>query len=368
MGINYADDPRRRCLRVDQWPEADRLAWEAAARPGDVLDGTVGPAYHWSAATREKYRKGYGRWLNFLIVSQMFDPGLSPAARVTPEVVRQYLSELEDTVSSWTAWGRMAELLAAIKVISPDEDWNWLRSVVRRLEANVQASKDKLPRLRPAGEIAAWAMAEMDRIRKVPPVRDVETRYRDALLVALLITCPTMRLGNLAVISIGVHLRRLSDGYQLVFRPEETKTRTPLTIPVTESLTVYLDHYIDQVRPRLPKADESDRLWLTQYGRPMRDKAVYAAITKTTKRAFGVVINPHLFRDCAVTTVAIDDPEHIGIAAPILGHTDPRTTEKHYIQANSLVAARKLRASVDALRRRHQPRLTRQDRQEGGQT
>jgi hypothetical protein len=51
-----------------------------------------------------------------------------------------------------------------------------------------------------------------------------------------------------------------------------------------------------------------------------------------------------------VTSVAIEDPEHIGIAAPILGHTDPRTTEEHYIQANSIVAGRKLRQSVDTLR------------------
>jgi integrase/recombinase XerD len=82
----------------------------------------------------------------------------------------------------------------------------------------------------------------------------------------------------------------------------------------------------------------------------MNGKSVYDRITKVTERVFGRPINPHLFRDCAVTIVATDDPEHIGIAAPILGHTDPRTTEKHYIQANAIVAGRRLRKSVDALR------------------
>jgi integrase/recombinase XerD len=366
MGINHADDPRRTCLRVEQWPKADRLAWEAAAQPGDVLEDTVGPAHHWSPQTREKRRKGYGRWLNFLIRNRLFDPDHTAAERVTPANVRLYLAELKETVSSWTGWGRMDELQSAIRVIAPDPDWTWLRGVVRHLEANVRASKDKFPRLRPAGEIAAWAIGEMDRITKEPPLHNTTTGYRDALMIAMLICCPTMRLGNLTMIRVGVHLRRLSDAYQLVFNPEETKTRTPLTIPVPESLSSYLDHYIDHVRPNLPKADESDRLWITRYGRPMRDKAVYAAITKTTKRAFGVAINPHLFRDCAVTTVAIEDPEHIGIAAPILGHTDPRTTEKHYIQANSLVAARKLRSSVDALRRQYHPRIRRKDLSEGG--
>jgi integrase len=88
----------------------------------------------------------------------------------------------------------------------------------------------------------------------------------------------------------------------------------------------------------------------------MKAKIIYDRITRTTKRAFGVGINPHLFRDCAVTSVAIENPEAIGIAAPILGHTDLRTTEEHYIQANALAAGRKLRHSIDSLRRELHPR------------
>jgi len=362
MGINHATDPRRACLRLEHWPEPDRKAWHEAARPGDILDGTVGLAHHWSPDTREKYRKGYGRWLTFLIYYQRFDPTHSPTERLTQDNVRRYLVDLEETVSSWTTWGRMAELLAAINVIAPEKDWSWLRVVVRRLEANVKPSKDKLPRLRPSSEIAAWAYGEMNCIMENPPLRNATTRYRDALMVGLLITCPTMRLGNLAMIEIGTHLIRRSDDYWLSFRAHETKTRKRLDIPVPASLTPYLDHYIKVVRPCLPCHEETDRLWITRYGQPMRGKTIHGRFTATTKRAFGVAINPHLFRDCAVTSVAIEDPEHIGIAAPILGHTDPRTTEKHYIHANSLVAARKHRSSVDALRRQFQPRITREDR------
>ena len=91
----------------------------------------------------------------------------------------------------------------------------------------------------------------------------------------------------------------------------------------------------------------------------MREKNVYEGITGTTKRAFGRSINPHLFRDCAVTSVAVEDPKNIGIAPPILGHTDPRTTEQHYIQAQQIDAGRKLQASLRALRRKHPPRNVR---------
>lgn len=82
----------------------------------------------------------------------------------------------------------------------------------------------------------------------------------------------------------------------------------------------------------------------------MTEMYVYHRIIKVTKRAFGVAINPHLFRDCAVTTVAIEDPEHIGIAAPILGHSSLKTTERYYIQAASLVASRRLGESIRTLR------------------
>lgn len=82
---------------------------------------------------------------------------------------------------------------------------------------------------------------------------------------------------------------------------------------------------------------------------------MFSQISKVTERAFGKPINPHLFRDCAVTFVALDDPKHIGIAAPILGHTDPRTTEQYYILAQQIAAGRKLQASLQKLRKQLAP-------------
>jgi len=353
------EDPTRRSLPLQEWPDADRLAWEAALAPGDLLDGTVGPGHHWSPDTREKYRKGYGRWLTFVIGSGRFDPAVVPSDRITEDAVRDYLVELEIQVASWTVWGRLAELLAVAKVIAPKQDWQWLRRVVGKLEARVEASKNKHIRLRPAADILAWATAYMDDLVAHPPLRHGRSRYRDSLMVALLITCPTMRLRNLTRLEIGLNLVTASTGYELRFGASEMKARKPVEIPVPGNLIPYLRHYLESVRPQLLQERDSDRLWITQYGDPMRDKNVYDGITRTTERAFGQPINPHLFRDCAVTSVAVEDPKHIGIAPPILGHTDPRTTEQHYIQAQQIDAGRKLQASVRALRREHPPRKAR---------
>jgi integrase/recombinase XerD len=87
-------------------------------------------------------------------------------------------------------------------------------------------------------------------------------------------------------------------------------------------------------------------------GQALAEHTIRQAIIRRTQAALGVPINPHLFRDCAATTLAIEDPAHVGAAATILGHTSSHTTHKHYIQANTLAASRRHLDAVAARRRR----------------
>jgi site-specific recombinase XerD len=73
----------------------------------------------------------------------------------------------------------------------------------------------------------------------------------------------------------------------------------------------------------------SDALWLSVYGPPMTDNAIYDRVIARTREGLTQPINPHLFRHCAATCVAIDDPAHVGIASRLLGHLTRQTTEKH---------------------------------------
>ena len=61
-------------------------------------------------------------------------------------------------------------------------------------------------------------------------------------------------------------------------------------------------------------------------------------------------IHPHLFRDAATTSIAIDDPKHIGIASRLLGHRNQSTTELYYNQARSIEASRRMQNSLLARR------------------
>ena len=54
--------------------------------------------------------------------------------------------------------------------------------------------------------------------------------------------------------------------------------------------------------------------------------------------------------DAAATSVAIEDPGHVGIVAAILGHSTARTGETYYNQASSLEATRRHQAVVKHLR------------------
>jgi hypothetical protein len=69
-------------------------------------------------------------------------------------------------------------------------------------------------------------------------------------------------------------------------------------------------------------------------------------------------VPPHLFRDAAATTIAIDAPRNIADAHLILGHGTPAITEKHYIQARSISAGTRHQAMLADLRANLQTRET----------
>ena len=87
-------------------------------------------------------------------------------------------------------------------------------------------------------------------------------------------------------------------------------------------------------------------------GAAMAGVSIYGRITALTRQAFGVAINPHLFRDAAATSIAIDDPEHVQVSAALLGHASLKTTQRHYDQSRMLAAGRRYQDQLVGLRRR----------------
>ena len=352
---------RRLCLPTSEWPAEDQKAWARILRTGDILDD-AGPAAHWAPATRHKYWRGYGRWIRFLGDSGWLDEGALPEDRVTRDAVSAYLDDLVGR-APYTIIGRVAELHAVISAIAPTRDWRWLREVISRLRARGPVGGDKSGRIVHSARLYEAGVDYMNKIDGKDAKASVmkATRYRDGLIVALLAARP-IRLRNLAMIRIGRHLKPIGDGYVLAFDAGETKTKRPLEVPVPVELVDPLLRYLDHYRPRLLNGANSDRLWITQYRIPMSESCLYGRIVRVTQKLVGVRINPHLFRDCAATTLAIEDPDHVRMIAPLLGHTTLRTAEIHYNQARSLEASRLHQKSVIALRRRRKTRDRRAER------
>jgi site-specific recombinase XerD len=181
------------------------------------------------------------------------------------------------------------------------------------------------------------------------PVR-AATLYRDGLIIAFLALRP-LRLRNLAGLELGRTLHDGPTGWLITIPAGETKTHRGIEISWPTDLVDALEIYLAHHRPVLARGSRATALWLGGAGQALADHTIRQTIIGRTQVVLGVSISPHLFRDCAATTLAIEDPAHIGVASTILGHARSSTTHKHYIQANTLAASRR-HLTVLAVRRR----------------
>ncbi len=337
-------DPDRRGMPIAEWPLADRAVWQAALMPGDLLDeGGIRARY--APDTNTKLAKNYGRWLTWLSRQGLLDGPASPAERITPERVKAFVADMARVNATGTLLARLQALYEMAKVLDGGRDWQW----IRRIEASVRSrhlpARSKRERLVGAADLLGLGCALMAEAPARSTDRLGAMSFRDGLIIGLLAARP-LRLKNLTSLCLEHSLVRRGEVWWLDIPAAETKTREPIEVPWPEPLNAGLATYLDVYRPILCQLrnrwtrDVGNALWVSTHGSPMGQTAVYQAIVGRTRAAFGRPINPHLFRDCAATTIAIEDPKHVRVAARVLGHRSLATTERHYNQAQAIEAAR----------------------------
>src|SRR5262245_9082603 len=94
---------RPRSLRVHEWPDADRRAWQDACRPGSRLK-PGGAASYLAAVSRDDFARRYGAFLGFLQRSGRLERDAAAAAQVTVANVEAYVADLTARVRSVTVW------------------------------------------------------------------------------------------------------------------------------------------------------------------------------------------------------------------------------------------------------------------------
>ena len=169
---------------------------------------------------------------------------------------------------------------------------------------------------------------------------------RDGLMIALLALCP-IRLGNFSALRLGSHIRLIGDVWWIMLEGTETKSKRPDERPVPAILSQAIYLWVGQWRPVFHPSD--DAFWPSVKGGALAYTYVGHIITKVTRRELGIAVNPHLFRDCGVYTVAAHAGDRMGIACGLLQHTDTRTTEKHYNKGEAFSAVGRYQQIVDEL-------------------
>jgi integrase len=310
---------------------------------------------HWSPDRLVIVEAAYGRFLAFQERHGALEPSRTPGGeRATEPRLRAFVTELQAQVAPFSASMMVGALLRMLTVLEPERDWTFPSQAYRHLKRTAKPSRDKLSKMVPATDLLALGLRLMDTWRDARPQR--VTQFRDGLIIAVLICCP-MRLRNLTDIVIGRHL--LFDGrvYRLEFTSAETKSGRPYHAAVAPELTPYVDNYLRFHRHCLQSCARVDgpgtegRMWLGRRGRPLSSGGIERLIATRTRQAFGRPIYPHLFRDIAVTELVDFAPDEIAIAPDLLGHADLRTTRKHYIQAQGMVAHLRVQDVIAARRR-----------------
>src|SRR5262249_30385802 len=142
----------------------------------------------WSMRSRCKTQKGYGRWLDWNITRGDLVTDVPPQTRVTRERVAIYIADLQAVNSPHTVQTRLQELVDAMRVLAPVDDWRWLRTVAFRLRRQARSVRNKTIRMQSPHVLEALGLQLMtDAEIQVgwPPLKRA-TRFRNGLMIALL--------------------------------------------------------------------------------------------------------------------------------------------------------------------------------------
>lgn len=175
---------------------------------------------------------------------------------------------------------------------------------------------------------------------------------RDGMMIALLALLPIRR-RSFCELELDQSVHLTEDEIIISLSEEMTKTGVPWEAAVPPQIAPLLRRYIAEVRPALLARGRQAHnvLWVGKRGEIMGENYIGSRIGDVTLRLTGKRVSPHLFRDCAATTLARLSPESARLIRPVLAHSGFRTAERHYIHAQTIDAGRDYAAVVQRLKK-----------------
>ena len=341
-------DPRRRCLRLQEWPASHRRIWEEFLASRGRRPRRPCKARHWAEATLTKAEEGWGRFLGFLLWHGLPDPDLPPAALATEENIGRLFDELRALGNAdHTVVGRLQEIGMALKILDPGGDYAWIRCPGGTPVRDLLPMRVRDKPVHHSAVLFRWGLDLMDGALRRPPRRR-QVQLRDGLLIAIL-AARAYRLRTVTAFRLGRHLRRDDRHWEVWLRPEDTKTRYSENCPLPAVLTPWIDRYVARERLELLDGRASEAFWINWGGKPLADIGLAKRIRWLSEKRFGKdgVFGPHSFRHGGMTSAVMDDPDDPHLGPTILSIT-LRTGRGHYDRSKRQVAARRFH---DALAR-----------------
>src|SRR5581483_1570613 len=290
-----------RSLPFEEWPPADRAAWEAACRPAQRLK-RGGAASHLKEITRRDLVRRYGYFLDYLRRVQVLPDAVAAAGYVTPERVEPFVEELRNRVGSVTLYATVYKVRRMAQLLAPEQDFTWLCEIEKDL-ALVMRPKSKADRLVYANVLVEAGMTLMVEAEAATH-RSALARarqYRNGLMVAMLALHP-LRLKNFSALEIGSTFGRVNGAWWIILSAKDTKENRPDERQIVRFLVRWIERYLDIHRPILARNRQVTALWLSSNdGGAMTYSAVERAIDSTTLSTVGIKVCPHLFRASAVS-------------------------------------------------------------------
>jgi len=324
-----------------------------AKAPADIFENPH-RGNDWAPASWRKAEVGYGRWLRWLTLHHPEQLALPPADRLTEAHLRGWNSTLAATLAPMSQLSLVEDVTRAMSILAPKLKPS---SPLTRLHANLRSSatpsRNKRERL-----VMADVLRDLGRDMMTQALsknswsdRRRAVAFRDGLAISLLVYRP-FRLKNFANLRLGHELVQSAGKWHLVLPREDTKNNRPHEARFPKALLGDLATYLERFRPILLAGEagctpsSTDALWVSETGTAWESGALSRRIADLTEARLNRRIPPHWFRDVAATTIAIEAPRNIADAHLLLGHATPQTTQKHYIQAQSLQAGAKFQAAM----------------------
>jgi integrase/recombinase XerD len=350
--------PLSACVPPADWPEDLQEVWTAACRPGSLLRQR-GPAATWSEPTKVHVTGGIGNFLFWSRRTEHAKPDVAFADLVTPERVMAYAAARRVEIRDISIRSRLVGLTRGLAVLFPERDWSWIRHIITSIPDGRAASRQrKQPRIRHSLELFDLGLRLTLQAESETDRRPIERAvlFRDGLIIAFLALRPIRR-KNAAALVIGVHVVKAAAGWRVFLPAAEVKNRVEYDTDIPAEIGALLDRYLAAYRPILlaahgqPNEPPRPYLWISWAGKPLSPDAIAQQVCARTTKAFGTSVPPHFFRDCAMTTWAIDLPTKVRGGIHVLGNRSFAIAQSAYNMAGSSVAAAKLQGALANVRR-----------------